>query len=106
MVTRLRAGRQGLDPDRGSERIFIFFPYPASRPVVGPTHPPFKRIPGALSSERKRLGLKDDHFPPSGTEIKNAWSYTSTPPSVYMAWYLIKHGDFALPFNLWSVISY
>jgi hypothetical protein len=27
----------------------------------------------------KWLGLDDDHSPPSSVEIKNEWSYTSTP---------------------------
>jgi hypothetical protein len=27
---------------------------------------------------------------------KNAWSYTFTPPYVFMAWYLVKHRDFTL----------
>jgi hypothetical protein len=24
---------------------------------------------------------------------ENEWSYTSTPQYVFMAWYLVKHGD-------------
>jgi hypothetical protein len=32
-----------------------------------------------------------DHSPPSSAEDKNAWSYASTPPEVFMAWRLIKH---------------
>jgi hypothetical protein len=30
---------------------------------------------------------------PSGAEVKNAWSYTSTPPYVFTTWFLIKHRD-------------
>jgi hypothetical protein len=30
------------------------------------------------------------HSPPSSAEVKNVWSYTSTPPYVYMAWCLVK----------------
>jgi hypothetical protein len=30
---------------------------------------------------------------PSSAEIKNAWSYTSTPQYVFMAWCLVKHRD-------------
>jgi hypothetical protein len=26
-------------------------------------------------------------------EVKNAWSYTSTPQYFFMAWYLVKHRD-------------
>jgi hypothetical protein len=27
---------------------------------------------------------------PSSAEVKNAWSYTSTPPYLFMAWYLLS----------------
>jgi hypothetical protein len=29
-------------------------------------------------------------FPPSSAKV-NMWNYTSTPPYVFMVWYLIKH---------------
>jgi hypothetical protein len=32
-----------------------------------------------------RLGRKADFSPPFSTEVKNAWSYTFTPPYVFMA---------------------
>jgi hypothetical protein len=38
----------------------------------------------------KRLVREADHSPPSSAEIKNEWSYTSTPQYVFMAWCLIK----------------
>jgi hypothetical protein len=38
-------------------------------------------------------GGKADSSPPSSVEVKNAWSYTSTPQYVFMAWCLIKHRD-------------
>jgi hypothetical protein len=41
----------------------------------------------------KRLGREANHTPPSSAEVKNAWSYTSTPPYVFMEWCLVKHGD-------------
>jgi hypothetical protein len=53
----------------------------------------------------KQPGCEADHSPPSSAEVKNAWSYTSTPPAtswraawlttryVFMARYLIKHRD-------------
>jgi len=37
-------------------------------------------VPWALSLGVKRPGREADHSPPSSTEVKNAWSYTSTPP--------------------------
>jgi len=37
------------------------------------------------------LGGEDDHSLSSTAEFKTAWSYTSTPPYVLMAWSLIKN---------------
>jgi hypothetical protein len=36
-------------------------------------------------------GGEADHSPPSSAELKNAWSYTSTPQYVFIAWCLVKH---------------
>jgi len=33
-----------------------------------------------------QLGHETDHPPPSSTEIKNVWSYTSTSLYDFMAW--------------------
>jgi hypothetical protein len=41
----------------------------------------------------KAAGGEADHSPPSSAEVKNAWSYTSTPQYVFMAWCLVKHRD-------------
>jgi len=41
----------------------------------------------------KRQGCEVDQSPPSGAEIKNAWSYIFTPPYIFMVWCLIKHRD-------------
>jgi hypothetical protein len=35
-------------------------------------------------------GRKADHSPPPSAEVKNAWSYTSTPQYAFMAWCSIK----------------
>jgi hypothetical protein len=51
-------------------------------------------MPGALSLAVKRPGREADHSPPSSAEVKNAWSYTSTPPNMSSgrgAW--LKHRD-------------
>jgi len=42
----------------------------------------------------KRPGREAGHSPPSSTEVKNAWNYTSTPPFFFMVWCLVKHRDF------------
>jgi hypothetical protein len=36
-------------------------------------------------------GREADHSPPSSAKVKNEWSYTFTPPYVFMEWYLVKH---------------
>jgi hypothetical protein len=41
----------------------------------------------------KRPGREADHSPPSSAEVKNAWSYTSIPQYVFMAWCSVKHRD-------------
>jgi hypothetical protein len=65
----------------------------ASRPGLRPTQPPIQWVPGAFSLEVKRPGLEGDHSHPSSVEVKNAWSYTTTPPYIFMAWYFVKHRD-------------
>jgi hypothetical protein len=62
--TRLRAGLPGFDSQEGWD--FSLLPT-ASRPVLAP--------------EVKRLGREAGHSPTSSTKVKNAWSYTSTPPA-------------------------
>jgi hypothetical protein len=41
----------------------------------------------------KQPGREANHSPPSSVEVKNSWSYTSTPQCVFMAWCLVKHRD-------------
>jgi hypothetical protein len=69
-------GVLGFDFRRGFE-IFLFTT--AFKTVLGPTQPPIKWVPGALSLGVKRPGREADHSPPSSAEVKNAWNYTSTP---------------------------
>jgi hypothetical protein len=71
--------------------IFLFTT--ASRTALGPTKPPIQWVPGALSLGVKRPGREADYSPPSTAEVKNAWSYTSTPQYVFMAWCLVKQRD-------------
>jgi hypothetical protein len=59
--------------------IFLFTI--ASRTALGPPpQPPNQRVTGDLSLGVKRPGREADHSPPSSDEVKNMWSYTSTPP--------------------------
>jgi hypothetical protein len=41
----------------------------------------------------KRPGKEADHLPPSRTKVKNARSYTSTSPYVFVTWCLVKRRD-------------
>jgi len=54
-------------------------------------------LPSLLSSGNrgfvlgvKRPGREADHLSLSSDEVRNAWTYPSTPPYVFMAWCLIK----------------
>jgi hypothetical protein len=61
--------------------ILLVLAHPASYPLGT----------GALSQGVKWLGNEADHSPPSSAKVKNAWSYTSTPPYIFMAWCLVKY---------------
>jgi hypothetical protein len=80
------------------QELGIFLCTTASRPALGTTHPPIQWVPGALSLGAKRPGHDANHSPPPSAEVKNAWSYTSTPRYALMAWRLVKDRDgFTLP---------
>jgi len=49
--------------------------------------------PSLLSYGLKWPGHEADHSPLSGAEVNNVWSYTFTPPYVFIAWCLVKHRD-------------
>jgi hypothetical protein len=52
----------------------------------------YPMVPGTLYMEVKRPGREDDHSPPSSAEVKNTWSYTSTPQYIFMVWCLLSTG--------------
>jgi hypothetical protein len=68
--------------------IFVFTI--ASRTALWPTQPPIQWVPGAISLGVKRPVREADHTPPSSAEVKNAWSYTSSPQYAFMAWCSVK----------------
>jgi hypothetical protein len=79
--------------------IFLFATVSILTP--GPIQPPVQWVLEALSPGVKWLGHKADHSPSSSAEVKNVWSYTSTPPFVFMVWHLVKSRDnFTLTFNV------
>jgi hypothetical protein len=65
----------------------------ASRPALGPIQPPVQRVPDALPPGVKGPGREADRSPPSTAEVKNVWSYTSTPLYASMVWCLVQQRD-------------
>jgi hypothetical protein len=61
-----------------------------SKPALGSTQPPIQSVPWALTPEVKWQGHEANCSPPSSAEVRNVWSYTSTPQYIFMAWCLIK----------------
>jgi hypothetical protein len=47
-------------------------------------------VPGAISMGIKRSMREADHSPQFSAEVKNAWSYTSTPQYAFTAWCSVK----------------
>jgi len=88
-VQRLSYGLddQGSIPGGGNNGI-LFLSATASRPSLGPTQPPIQCLPGDLSLGVRRPGCEADHSTQCNAEVKNGWSYTSTPQYVFTAWYL------------------
>jgi hypothetical protein len=68
----------GVQSQAGAWEGRVFFTT-ASRPALGPTQPPIQWAPGGLTPAVKRPGREVDQSPPSSAEVKNSWSYTSTP---------------------------
>jgi len=62
------------------------------RPTLGSTQLPIQWVRGALSWGIKWPGHVAENLSPSDAEVKNAWSYMSTPPYNFMTWWLIKQG--------------
>jgi len=50
------------------------------RLALQPNQPPIQWVPGFLNQRVKHPGCEADISPQSSAEVKNAWTYTSTPP--------------------------
>jgi len=64
-----------------------------SGPALWRTQSPIQWISWSVTPEIKWPGHEADHSPTSSTEVKNAWSYTSIRPYIFMVWYLYKLAD-------------
>jgi hypothetical protein len=89
-----------MDDDLGFESRQGLGIFLVSRPALGPTRPAIQWILEGLYLRVKRPGSEADNSPPSSAKVKNAWSYTSTPQYVFMAWCLVKaQGQLYVPFT-------
>jgi hypothetical protein len=50
------------------------------------TQAPIQWVSAALSVGVKRPGREVDHSPTSNAEVKNVWSYISTPQYAFLGW--------------------
>jgi hypothetical protein len=67
--------------------VFYLFSLPRPDPLCAPPpQPPIQWELGAVSPGKKRPVLEAS----SNAEAKNVWNYTSTPPYVFVACYLVK----------------
>jgi hypothetical protein len=82
--TALRAGWWGGGWCEFRQGLGIFLFTTVFRPALGTTQPPIQWVPG------KRPGREADHSSPSSTDVKIAWSCTSTPQYVFMTWFSFK----------------
>jgi hypothetical protein len=71
------------------ERDFPLFQ--ASRSALMPAQPQIQLVSGALSQVVKWLRASNLPLTSTKCQYQEWWSYTSTPPYVIMAWYLLKH---------------
>jgi hypothetical protein len=56
-----------------------------TRQSLGPNQPPAQWVLEILPRGRA-AGLEVEDSPPSSVDVKNKWSYTSTPLYAFMAW--------------------
>jgi hypothetical protein len=73
-------------PSEVEERIFLFAT--ASRPPLGPTHSLTQWVSRVISPMVQRPGCEANHWPTSCAKVKNARSYVSSSPYVFMACHL------------------
>lgn len=77
----------GFDPWLGQ----VISSSPVSRLALRPTQASYRTGMEGSSLGIKQLGCEADYYSLSSTRAKNAWSYTSTPPQVFIGWSLMKY---------------
>jgi hypothetical protein len=83
---------KAVHPPRKNEGIFFLFAT-ASRPTLRPTQPPIQWVVEVLSPRVKRPEREPDYSSTSSADVKNGWSYISTPQYAFIAWYLVNPRD-------------
>jgi hypothetical protein len=91
--TRLRTGHPEFNSQKCQWWNFLSSPHCPDQ-LWSPPSLLIGLIKGALPSGMKRPGRKADLSLPHNAEVKNVWSYISTPQCIFVAWYLVKHRDF------------
>jgi hypothetical protein len=79
------------------QRQEFFFFSTMFRSAWESTQPPIQWVPRALYLGVKWLGCDTDHSSPSTVDVKNVWSYTSTPPYFFMARCSLSTGTLPIP---------
>jgi hypothetical protein len=74
------------------------FSFTVPSPALEPTQAPVQSLSEALSPSLKRPGREADHSLPSSADIKNTWSYTSTPSYAFMVGCLVNKAQGLISF--------
>jgi hypothetical protein len=80
ILTVLRAARSVVLFPAGPRGFSLLL---ALWPGLGLTHSATQLITVAFSLRVRRTGPEADHYPPANDEVKNEWSYSSTPKCIH-----------------------
>jgi hypothetical protein len=89
LVTELWSGGPGFKFPPGAKKYFFLFTN-VSRQALGPTCSSFQDVSGALSPRVMPPGRETDRSPSYSAGIANAWTSTSAPLYIFMAWCLTQ----------------
>jgi hypothetical protein len=96
-VTRLRVGRPGFDSRQGQGNFYLRHRVQKSSGAHPTSYPMGTR--DSFTPGLKRPRRESDLSPSPSAELKNAYSYISTPPYVFMKWYSFEYSrKFTLSF--------